>query len=54
MGSANIRFVRGDLRKALGVSDKLEYDLWLDASRGTTTGQWLGHCKKHSASPEDG
>jgi integrase len=43
LGSAKVRFIRGDLRKQLGVSESLSP--WMIDRDGTTsTDDWLGHC----------
>jgi integrase len=43
IGSANVQFVRGELRKRIGVSDSLPP--WIVAKDSTTsTEEWLHHC----------
>jgi integrase len=50
LGSANVKFVRGDLRKRIGVSDTLSP--WTVERNGTTsTDDWLGHCAATESEP---
>jgi integrase len=43
IGSANVQFVRGELRKRIGISDSLPP--WVVPSRtATSTDEWLSHC----------
>ena len=50
LGSANVKFVRGDLRKQLGVSDTLSS--WIEDREGmTSTEDWLGHCAATEPAP---